>query len=224
VGQFKRFPRVLCSPARAQDQALRTHGCPGSRDIHRISGSGTILPLLGESQLREMGFSLVGPRLLFGKALRKVQKGLRMQQRNQVLWQAEENRLGPWGGCLPYAFPFCCCAQPPASYKLNAYKLSLTTLDASCPLCAQCCGYSFSTSNIDLTNIEDVDVIATEPCCSYGMGVVVISCKHSAGAESYHFYVHPEEVQEISQKIQMATEEAALRSHATIQDTPGQVF
>jgi len=187
---------------------------------HKISGD--ILPLLGESQLREMGFCLVGPRLLFQQALTEIKKGLRMQQRNEILWEEDEYRLGPCGGCLPYGAPCCCCAQPPAHYKLNHYKLSLSIADVNCPMCAQCCGYSFATNDVDLDNISDVDTIATKPGCCYGMGMVVVSTK--GGEETHHLNVHPDKVQQISQKIQMAVEEAELRSHAVMQGTPGQAF
>merc|ERR1712166_1631188 len=97
---------------------------------HQISGA--ILPMLGEPQLREIGFGLVGPRMQFQKELQEIQRGARMKQRNEVLWEADEERMGPCGGCCPFGFPFCCWAQPPAHYKLSNMKLSISEADVSC--------------------------------------------------------------------------------------------
>merc|ERR1712216_521484 len=135
-----------------------------------------------------MGFSLVGPRLMFQKALKELQKGKRMQLRNEVLWETDEYRLGPCGGCCPYAFPCCCCAQPPAHYRLNHYKLSVSDVDVACPMCAQCCGYAFSTNNIDLHNVDDVDTTALRPGCCKGMGSVIVTTPD----ETKHLMVPPD--------------------------------
>ena len=41
-----------------------------------LNDSGAILPMLGEPQLREIGFGLVGPRMQFQKELREIQRGV----------------------------------------------------------------------------------------------------------------------------------------------------
>jgi len=186
---------------------------------HQISGD--VLPILGEQQLREIGFSLVGPRMLFQTELRDIQRGARMKQRNEIIWQADEDRMGPCGGCCPFGFPFCCWAQPPAHYKLNHYKLSIMEADVNCcGCCAQCCGYKFKTNNIDLDKIVDVKTSAEKPACCKGIGIITVQ----DGDGNHDLRVNPETTQQASQKIQMAHEDAMLRSQAVMSSAPGQAF
>jgi len=187
---------------------------------HKISGK--ILPLLDEKQLKEMGFALVGPRLKFQKALREIQKGERQRKRKEILWEADQLRHGPCGGCLPFGFPCCCCAQPPAHYRLSAYKLSVSEANVQCPMCAQCCGYTFATNNIDLHDVQDVDTVAEQPGCCHGMAFVTVQMKN--GEPPQQMSMEPERVQEVSQMIQQAVEEADLRSQAVIHNNSGAVF
>lgn len=139
---------------------------------HKISGR--TLANLGEAQLKEIGFDKVGPRLEFQASLHSLQRGHRMKLRNEVLWEADEYRLGPCYGCCPYAFPCCCCAQPPAHYRLNNYKLSLSFVDVSCPMFAHCFGFAFTTNNIDLDSVTDIDTHAIQPGCFKGIGTIIV--------------------------------------------------
>ena len=42
----------------------------------QCAASGDVLPILGEQQLREIGFGLVGPRMMFQRELVEVQRGV----------------------------------------------------------------------------------------------------------------------------------------------------
>ena len=109
--------------------------------------------------------------------------------------------------------------------------------DVSCGgCCAQCCGYKFHTNNIDLDKIvvstlaansasieclvQDVDTIAEKPACCKGIGIIIVQ----DGDGNHEMLVKPEFTQQISQKIQMAQEDAELRSHAVISSAPGQAY
>eukprot|EP00658_Telonema_sp_P-2_P036993 TRINITY_DN26654_c0_g1_i2.p1 TRINITY_DN26654_c0_g1~~TRINITY_DN26654_c0_g1_i2.p1 ORF type:complete len:247 (-),score=45.10 TRINITY_DN26654_c0_g1_i2:170-910(-) len=186
---------------------------------HEITGD--VLPLLGESQLLEMGFSKVGQRLRFERALKELQRGARTIARNEVLWEGSEHRLGPCGGCLPFGFPCCCCSQPPASYKMNHYKLSVSVAENNCPCLGACLGYSYVTNNIDLDHINDVDQIAEKPPCCTGVGIIMV---HEKEGGQHNLYVEPNDVSKISAKIQQGVEEAELRAQTVLSQAPGQVF
>eukprot|EP00656_Telonema_subtile_P058069 TRINITY_DN9715_c0_g1_i2.p1 TRINITY_DN9715_c0_g1~~TRINITY_DN9715_c0_g1_i2.p1 ORF type:complete len:235 (+),score=49.81 TRINITY_DN9715_c0_g1_i2:36-740(+) len=189
---------------------------------HQIDGK--ILPLLGEAQLREMGFDLIGPRIAFLNALKGIQKAERMKQRNEILWEGEEVRLGPCGGCCPFGFPCCCFTQPAAYYKLNHYKVSISEADHNCAVCpclSSICGYTFKTDNVDLDQIQDVDTRADQPGCCKGLGYISLTQENG---NKYEMRIDPKEVQRVSEKIQMAVEDAELRSQAVLNSAPGQAF
>ena len=187
---------------------------------HRINGA--VLPLLSDTQLKEVGFNMVGPRLLFQNALRNIQRGARMARRNEVIWEGEQLRLGPCGGLLPFGCPCCCIAQPPAHYKLNHYKLQISEAVVPCGGLCACFGYAIETDNMELAELEDIDVQITQPNCAYGEGIITITAKDG---RSRHLIVDVKTAHESCQKIQMAHEEAELRIHSMVQtNAPGQAF
>ena len=192
----------------------------GALQKHAISGK--VLPVLTDANLREIGFELVGPRIEFQQALKHIQRGARMAQRNEVLWEADELRLGPCGGVLPWYFPCCCVAQPPAHYKLNHYKLQLSEAVVPCGGLCACLGYSLQTDNLELSELEDIDVQITHPTCGYGEGIITVTTKEGL---SRHLKVNTKEATDACQKIQMAHEEAELRmTQIQISGAPGQAF
>ena len=108
MGFCQRLPRIRACPPPAPDQVFNPPPV-GSFSPKPLNDSGAILPMLGEPQLREIGFGLVGPRMQFQKELQEIQRGVsalpcfvmgllsryvwyqaRMKQRNEVLWEVPQ--------------------------------------------------------------------------------------------------------------------------------------
>lgn len=132
---------------------------------HKITGQ--LAPLLGDQDLKEMGVDIVGDRLMFKHHLKDLSRRERYNKRVQSLWEGTERVF----------FSECdrncctcngCCPVDPSTYKLTQSHLKIKRVQpARCgPFRLFCLGPSYVSKNIDLSNIDDVEVMGVPaPCC-----------------------------------------------------------
>lgn len=131
---------------------------------HKITGQ--LAPFLTDDDLKDMGITIVGDRLLFKRHLEVLIQHHRYRRRIQPIWQGEERLFfsnldracATAGGCCPF---------DPSTYTLTTSHLKVKrVVPYRCgpvPLC--CFGVSYLQNNIDLSKVDDVDVTGVPPPC-----------------------------------------------------------
>jgi hypothetical protein len=126
---------------------------------HKITGM--LAPLLTDDDLKEMGVTVVGDRLAFKLALKSLHSRARFHKRIETLWEGQEQMFNSecdkccmtCGGFFPV---------DPSTYKLTTNHLRVKTVKpvrcGPVPLC--CFGASYVSNNIDLSKVDDVDVVS----------------------------------------------------------------
>jgi len=121
----------------------------------------SIAPLLQDSDLHDMGIDVVGDRLRFKLCLKELSRAHRFHKRVEALWQGVEQLFFSdfERGC------FTCgglCPIDPSTYKLTTNHLKVHRVQpvrcGPVPLC--CFGVSYTSNNIDLSKVDDVDVVS----------------------------------------------------------------
>lgn len=131
---------------------------------HRISGR--LAPLLTNEQLKEMGIQIVGDRLRILAIAQAFSHKARYDKRTKSLWEGTEQLY------FTDCFKFCCtaggcCPDDPSTYKLTSNHLRVKTVEPSRigPV-KLCCCYQYSIDNVDLSKVDDVDIMGEPaPCC-----------------------------------------------------------
>jgi len=132
---------------------------------HKITGQ--LAPLLGDDDLKEMGVNIVGDRLMFKHHLQDLSRRERYNKRIQSLWEGTERIF--FSECDKQCFT--CngfCPVDPSTYKLTPSHLKVKRVQpVRCgPFRLFCFGPSYVSKNIDLSKVDDVDVMGIPaPCC-----------------------------------------------------------
>eukprot|EP00536_Pseudo-nitzschia_multiseries_P016094 jgi/Psemu1/292357/fgenesh1_pg.1019_\ len=138
--------------------------CKALRE-HKITGQ--LAPLLSDEDLKEMGVGVVGDRLMFKHYLKDLARRERYNKRIETLWEGKERIF--FTGCDRACFTcFGFCPVDPSTYKLTANHLKVKKVQpVRCgPIRLVCCGASYVNKNIDLSKVDDVDVVGIPaPCC-----------------------------------------------------------
>lgn len=133
---------------------------------HKITGR--LAPLLSDDDLKDMGITCVGDRLMFKHHLRELSRMERSHRRLEPLWEGRERIFfSQWDQCCWTMGGF--CPVDPSTYKLSTNHLKVKKVQpVRCgPLRLCCFGASYVTNNIDLSKVDDVDVIGIPaPCCN----------------------------------------------------------
>mmetsp|Transcript_22485 Transcript_22485/g.25595 ORF Transcript_22485/g.25595 Transcript_22485/m.25595 type:complete len:236 (+) Transcript_22485:165-872(+) len=132
---------------------------------HNITGK--LAPLLNDDDLKEMGINIVGDRLMFKHHLQDLARRERYNHRIESLWEGKER---VFFSELEKSCATCCgfCPVDPSSYKLTTNHLRVKKVrPVRCgPIVLCCFGPSYVSSNIDLSKVDDVDVVGVPaPCC-----------------------------------------------------------
>lgn len=132
---------------------------------HKITGK--LAPLLGDEDLKEIGVNVVGDRLMFKHHLKDLSQRERYNKRIESIWDDEERIF--FSECDKNFFT--CngfCPVDPSTYKLTSSHLKVKKVQpVRCgPVPLFCFGASYVSKNIDLSKVDDVDVIGIPaPCC-----------------------------------------------------------
>lgn len=153
---------------------------------HKISGS--LAPLLTDSDLKEMGITCIGDRLRFKLIVGNLKRKSRVIDRSRCLWEGQErvffsDTAAAWCTC------FGCCPIDPSTYKLMSNYIKVKTVK---PLrlgpIRMCCCNEYTTNNVDLTYLTNVDVIGIPAsccervlCCAPGKDIVDIELRGAGG-------------------------------------------
>mmetsp|Transcript_48213 Transcript_48213/g.94193 ORF Transcript_48213/g.94193 Transcript_48213/m.94193 type:complete len:240 (-) Transcript_48213:161-880(-) len=148
---------------------------------HKITGK--TVPLLTDSDLKEIGVNIVGDRLEFKNHLKMLQLKRRTERRTRVVWKGKEPL---YYTVFDKAFGTCCylCPDDPTQYTLTTHHLKIKEVDqlrcGAIKVCSCCCK-SYQQNNIDLTQISDTDINGIPApclaviCCGEGREEVIIS-------------------------------------------------
>jgi len=148
--------------------------------MHKITGK--IAPLLTDTDLKDMGINIVGDRCRFRLQIDALSRKARAITRTQVMWESQE-RL--FFSCCDACLGTCCgaCPEDPSTYKLTQshLKVRLVTPQRCGPITCCCCT-SYAVNNIDLTNVDDVDMVSIPApfmqqvlCCGEGKDIVDVN-------------------------------------------------
>jgi len=176
---------------------------------HKISGR--LLHLLTDQDLKDMGLHIVGDRLRIKALIDTLGRKHRYNKRMKVWWEGTEQLY--WTSvdqmCLT-----CCylCPADPSVYTLSSNSLKIKTVNPyRLGPCRFPCCYEYSINNIDLTQIDDVDVLGEpSPCCYHmicgveGRGHVEISSRTGKGVR---LTLTKQEADKASQLIMQQIEE-----------------
>lgn len=158
---------------------------------HKITGR--VVPLLSDSDLKEMGVNVVGDRLMFKRHLKELSSCERFNRRIESLWEGEERiffsdcdkSIWTLGGFFPV---------DPSTYKLTTNHLKVKKVQpVRCGPVRLCCfGVSYVSNNIDLSKVDDVDVFHTPApcihrsvCCSKGKDLVEVESRFEKGGKIF---------------------------------------
>mmetsp|Transcript_23044 Transcript_23044/g.25866 ORF Transcript_23044/g.25866 Transcript_23044/m.25866 type:complete len:244 (-) Transcript_23044:1285-2016(-) len=132
---------------------------------HKITGQ--LAPLLNDVDLKEMGVDIVGDRLMFKHHLQDLSRRERYMKRIESLWEGQERIF--FSDCDKLIFTFGgFCPVDPSTYKLTCNHLKVKKVQpVRCGPVRLCCfGASYVSKNIDLSKVDDVDVMGIPaPCC-----------------------------------------------------------
>lgn len=160
---------------------------------HKITGK--LAPLLGDDDLKEMGVDVVGDRLMFKHHLQDLSRRERYNKRIESLWEGEERIF--FSDCDKNCFT--CngfCPVDPSTYVLTANHLKVKRVQpVRCgPFRLFCFGASYVSKNIDLSKVDDVDVIGIPApcchrtcCCASGKDLVEVESRFEARGTSKLF-------------------------------------
>jgi len=126
---------------------------------HRIDGK--IAPLLTDGDLKDMGINIVGDRCRFRCEIDALKRKERADLRTKVIWKGKEKLFY---GCLDAGVGTCCgiCPTDPSTYTLTASHLKVKQVEKKRVLCFECCCFTtVKINNIDLSNVDDVDMVST---------------------------------------------------------------
>jgi hypothetical protein len=158
---------------------------------HKITGQ--LAPLLSDDDLREMGVTVVGDRLMFKRYLQELSRRERANNRLDAIWEGEERIF--FGDCeqniwtLGGFFPV-----DPSTYKLTYNHLKVKKVSpVRCGPVRLCCfGASYVSNNIDLSKVDDVDVFHTPApcfhrsfCCARGKDMVEVESRFEKGGKIF---------------------------------------
>jgi hypothetical protein len=159
--------------------------------IHKITGH--IAPLLVDNDLKEMGIDIVGDRLMFKHHLKSLARRARFNKRIESLWEAEERVF--FSECDRSCFTLCgFCPVDPSTYKLTTNHLKVKRVrPVRCGPIRLCCfGASYLTNNIDLSKVDDVDVMGVPApciqrscCCASGKDVLEVESRFEKGGKIF---------------------------------------
>ena len=157
---------------------------------HKITGQ--LAPLLQDEDLKDMGITIVGDRLLFKRSLKELSRRERFHKRIESIWEGEERLFfSNWeqscwtlGGL---------CPVDPSTYKLTTNHLKVKQVRPyRCgPIhMGYCCGSSYTSNNIDLSKVDDVDVTGVPApciqrvcCCSRDKELVEVESRFEKGGK-----------------------------------------
>lgn len=166
---------------------FRRQGLDGTEEMlmqHKITGQ--LAPLLQDDDLKEMGMTIVGDRLRFKRSLKELARRERFHKRIAALWEGQERlffstfQRNCWtlGGL---------CPVDPSTYKLTTNHLKVKRVQpVRCgPIPLTCCfGARYSSNNIDLSKVDDVDVTGVPApcmqrvfCCARGIEKVEVESR-----------------------------------------------
>ena len=153
---------------------------------HKISGR--IAPLLTDQDLKDMGITIVGDRLRIKSLLHHMKWKKRYQSRNKVIWEDTERLYYSNAEQMCWT---CCGLFPddPSTYKLTNTHLKIKTVDPlRCGPIKCCCCYEYHVNNVDLSKIDDVDVVGVPSpcfarvfCCAPGKEIVELKTSTEDG-------------------------------------------
>lgn len=158
---------------------------------HKITGR--LAPLLNDDDLKEMGIDVVGDRLLFKLCLKELSRNQRFHKRIESLWEGKEKLF--FSGCEQSCFTCAgLCPVDPGSYKLTTNHLRVRRVQpvrcGPIPLC--CFGVTYTSNNIDLSKVDDVDVTGIPApcvermcCCARGIDKVEIESRFEKGGKIF---------------------------------------
>lgn len=125
---------------------------------HKITGR--LAPLLTDQDLKDMGIDIVGDRLLFKHCIKEMSRKHRFHKRIEPLWEGEEKLFfsDSERSC------FTCgglCPVDPGHYTLTTNHLKVKRMKPMrCgPIPLPCFGAEYTNNNIDLSKVDDVDVV-----------------------------------------------------------------
>ena len=146
---------------------------------HKINGK--LAPLLQAEDLKEMGITIVGDRLTFQHAIKDLHRQSRFVKRIESLWEdTEQIFFNPYDQAI---FTMCgLCPVDPSTYKLTQNHLKVKkVIPTRCGPFRLCCfGNINRSNNIDLSKVDDVDVIGIpapciqRTCCCYTSGKDIV--------------------------------------------------
>lgn len=150
---------------------------------HKINGH--LAPLLTDDDLKEMGVLVVGDRLMFRHYLKQLSLRVRYHKRIASLWEGEERLF--FSNCEKNCWTMCgFCPLDPSTYKLTTSHLRVKKVRPyRCgPMVLCCCGASYVSHNIDLSKVDDVDVMGVPApclqrvcCCARGKDVLEVESR-----------------------------------------------
>jgi len=158
---------------------------------HKISGK--LAPLLSESDLKEMGIRCIGDRLRFRMIVENLKRKSRVIDRSRCLWEGKE-RVFFSDTTAAFCTCFGFCPVDPSTYRLmsNYIKVKKVKPLRLGPLRLCCCN-EYTTNNVDLTYLTNVDVIGVPAsccesilCCAPGKDIVDIEIRGVGGDAFYH--------------------------------------
>jgi len=158
---------------------------------HKITGR--LAPLLTDEDLKEIGINIVGDRLLFKMCLKEMSRKHRFHKRIESLWEGGEKLF--FSDCEKSCFT--CgglCPVDPGHYKLTTNHLKVKRMKpvrcGPIPLC--CFGVTYTSNNIDLSKVDDVDVTGIPApcmqrmcCCARGIDKVEIESRFEKGGKIF---------------------------------------
>ena len=184
--------------------------------VHKITGK--LAPLLTDQDLKDMGITCVGDRLRFRAHLNALKRKARAETRRRAIWEGKERIY--FSDCETLIMT-CggCCPDDPSTYKLTSSHLKVKVVEPARigPL-KLCCCHEYSTNNIDLTHIADVDVVGIPSpcfqrifCCAPGKDVVEIESKsESETGGKVTMTLKGTDGDEVAELIMNAVEEAQV--------------
>jgi hypothetical protein len=153
---------------------------------HKISGR--LAPLLTHDLLKEMGVHIVGDRLRIMAIVQALGHKARYDQRTKTFWEGTEQLY--FTSLEQFCCTACgCCPADPSTYRLTSNHLRVKTVQpARIGPIRLCCCYQYTINNLDLTKVEDVDILG-EPapcgrrilCCAPGKDRVEIMTPTAPG-------------------------------------------
>jgi len=153
---------------------------------HKITGK--LALVLSDNDFKEMGVTVIGDRLRLKHTIGSLKSKSKysLNARSQVLWEGVEKR---YYNDAEKDFATCFGIMPddPGTYKLTGTHLKIKTVH---PLrfgpAHLRCWFEYGLQNVDITQIEDIDVMTTAApcpqrvfCCARGRDVIDIKTNAS---------------------------------------------